>query len=516
MPPETNAVEPSPNAWGAPSSGAGATLQAPLALTRRGVWLIHWGIELSAGLILLGAIFGLFLLVQRTPIAAQLVQWWFTAKTPILLFLQMMIVAGVVLLTAGPQPSRASAWTLLAVIAIGAGRFGVVRLATYLLDGPAGLVQMTEWHPTFYGPPGSVQITEWLLILYGLFYAAWAHRFCRWLASIGADDAPAQLAIRGGLTWKRLAGSMNIVFWILAIGGAPILGGFLMSLMLPFLVGGEDAMSMVPPLMATAALLMFVGLPFLVLAFLWVANRTDWINRRLKATITEPVIGPIAALPPERIGSIGLALGAIAAVGLTLGLWADQVLAPAYQARQLEATLAQLGGGDRALDLPAPEITLTPLSGPPVTLADFRGRVVMLNFYATWCRPCLAEIPSLARLSREYGEEKLVIIGISDEDAATIRGHASTRDIPYRLVSGSGWPAPFDQISAVPTTFLVDREGIIRRRIVGARPHDTFKGLIDEVMAGPAAPAPAALEIPVDPAPPAASPEPPADVPANP
>ena len=506
MPPESHAVEPSPNAWGAPSSGAGAT-QPPLALTRRGVWLIHWGIELSAGLILLGAIFGLFLLVQRTPIAAQLVQWWFTVKTPILLFLQMMIVAGVVLLTAGPQPSRASAWTLLAVIAIGAGLFGAIRVATYLLDGPDALVQMTEWLP----------------ILYGLFYAAWAHRFCRWLASIGADEAPAQLAIRGGLTWKRLAGSMNIVFWILAIGGllvsAPILGGFLMGLMLPFLGGGEDAMSMLLPLMAAAALLMIVGLPLLVLALLWVANRTHWINRRLKATITEPVIGPIAALPPERIGSIGLVLGAIAAVGLTLGLWADQVLAPAYQARQLEATLGQLGGGEKAaetLDLPAPEITLTPLAGPPVTLADFRGRVVMLNFYATWCPPCLAEIPSLARLSREYGEEKLVIIGISDEDAATIGGHESTRDIPYRLVSGSGWPAPFDQISAVPTTFLVDREGIIRRRIVGARPHDTFKQLIDEVMAGPAAPAPAALEVPVDPAPPAASPEPPADVPANP
>ena len=486
MPPETNAVEPSPNAWGAPSSGAGAT-QPPLALTRRGVWLIHWGIELSAGLILLGAIFGLFLLVQRTPIAAQLVQWWFTAKTPILLFLQMMIVAGVVLLTAGPQPSRASAWTLLAVIAIGAGLFGAIRVATYLLDGPAVLLQVTEWLP----------------ILYGLFYAAWAHRFCRWLASIGADEAPAQLAIRGGLTWKRLAGWMDVVFWSIAIGGllvsAPIIAGLLVGLLLPHLVGAEDGFRIVLPIIAAGGLLMVVGAAFLVLAIVWVANRTYWINRRLKATITEPVIGPIAALPPERIGSIGLALGAIAAVGLTLGLWADQVLAPAYQSRQLEATLGQLGGGDRAaetLDLPAPEITLTPLSGPPVTLADFRGRVVMLNFYATWCPPCLAEIPSLARLSREYGEEKLVIIGISDEDAATIRGHASTRDIPYRLVSGSGWPAPFDQISAVPTTFLVDREGIIRRRIVGARPHDTFKQLVDEVMAGPAAPAPAALEIP--------------------
>ena len=486
MPPETNAVEPSPNAWGAPSSGAGAT-QPPLALTRRGVWLIHWGIELSAGLILLGAIFGLFLLVQRTPIAAQLVQWWFTAKTPILLFLQMMIVAGVVLLTAGPQPSRASAWTLLAVIAIGAGLFGAIRVATYLLDGPAVLLQVTEWLP----------------ILYGLFYAAWAHRFCRWLASIGADEAPAQLAIRGGLTWKRLAGWMDVVFWSIAIGGllvsAPIIAGLLVGLLLPHLVGAEDGFRIVLPIIAAGGLLMVVGAAFLVLAIVWVANRTYWINRRLKATITEPVIGPIAALPPERIGSIGLALGAIAAVGLTLGLWADQVLAPAYQARQLEATLGQLGDGEAAaetLDLPAPEITLPPLSGPPVTLAELRGRVVMLNFYATWCPPCLAEIPSLARLSREYGEEKLVIIGISDEDAATIRGHASTRDIPYRLVSGSGWPAPFDQISAVPTTFLVDREGIIRRRIVGARPHDTFKQLVDEVMAGPAAPAPAALEIP--------------------
>ena len=166
MPPETNAVEPSPNAWGAPSSGAGAT-QPPLALTRRGVWLIHWGIDLSAGLILLGG-FGLPLLVQQTPIAAQLVQWWFTAKTPILLFLQLMIVMGVVLLTAGPQPSRAGGEELLTVIAIGAGLFGAIRLATYLLDGPYALVQMTEWLP----------------ILYGLFYAAWAHRFCRWLASI--------------------------------------------------------------------------------------------------------------------------------------------------------------------------------------------------------------------------------------------------------------------------------------------------------------------------------------------
>lgn len=486
MPLETTATAPDPNAWRPPAAGA---IQAPLALTRRGLLLIHWGIQLTAALLLVGVLLGVLQMTLHTGLTARWLQWWIAARIPVQLLLQVMIGVGIVLLTAGPQPTRGWAWTLLAVSAIGAVLYGAVRVAIYRADGPAALAEATEG----------------FAILSGLFYAAWAHRFCRWMSTIGGDDAPSLSAIRGGLTWKRLAGSMNVVFWIIAIGGllvsAPLIAGFLVGLLLPYFAGADGGFAIMA-IIAAGGLLMVAGAAFLVLAIVWVANRTHWINRRLQATVAEPVIGPIAALPPERLGRVAPVLGALAAVGLGIGLWADQVLAPAAAARQLAAALEGVGDGGAAaetLDLPAPEITLTPLSGPPVTLAELRGRVVLLNFYATWCPPCVAEIPSLARLAREHGEEALVVVGISDEDAATIRDHAAPLDIPYRLVSGSGWPAPFNEISAVPTTFLIDRDGIIRRRIVGARSHAVFEKLIDEVIAGPAAAPATAPSIPLPP-----------------
>ena len=121
----------------------------------------------------------------------------------------------------------------------------------------------------------------------------------------------------------------------------------------------------------------------------------------------------------------------------------------------------------------APEWKLRDPDGKVVDFASFKGKVVVIDFWATWCPPCREEIPGYIQLMKAHAGEGLVVIGISLDQAGpqVVKAFAAKAGINYPLVmADEEILAAFGGVEAIPTTFLIDREGIIRDRKVGAEP----------------------------------------------
>jgi thiol-disulfide isomerase/thioredoxin len=119
----------------------------------------------------------------------------------------------------------------------------------------------------------------------------------------------------------------------------------------------------------------------------------------------------------------------------------------------------------------APEFTLDDLDGQPVSLAAKRGKVVLLNFWATWCGPCRAEIPDLIALQQKY-KDQLQIIGLTvdEEDAATVRQVVAEAHINYPVAMASPEVrVRYGGIAALPTSFVLDPQGRVVQKHEGLR-----------------------------------------------
>jgi peroxiredoxin len=127
------------------------------------------------------------------------------------------------------------------------------------------------------------------------------------------------------------------------------------------------------------------------------------------------------------------------------------------------------------IGIAAPDIKLTDMDGNEIILSQLKGKRVVLDFWATWCPPCKQEIPHFIMLDNEVKSDNLVIIGISSEDKSTLKNFIKKNGINYPIVSADNLPFPFDQISAIPTTFFIDRNGIIQNVLVGYHDYDTLK-----------------------------------------
>ncbi len=118
----------------------------------------------------------------------------------------------------------------------------------------------------------------------------------------------------------------------------------------------------------------------------------------------------------------------------------------------------------------APNFSRMDLDHRQVNLADYRGKVVLLNFWATWCAPCLAEMPRFVAWQQEYGGRGLQVIGVSmDDDAQPVRTAYRKYRLNYPVVMGDEKiGGKYGDIYGLPVTFLIDRSGTIRFKHQGA------------------------------------------------
>jgi peroxiredoxin len=122
----------------------------------------------------------------------------------------------------------------------------------------------------------------------------------------------------------------------------------------------------------------------------------------------------------------------------------------------------------------APDFRAATLDEPPQgrTLADYRGQVVLLNLWATWCVPCEAEMPSIESLHRDFSSSGLKVVAVAVDDPGfegRVRDFVSRHGLTFEVLSeGTGTIERIYQTRGIPATYLIGRDGIIRKRIAGA------------------------------------------------
>lgn len=131
----------------------------------------------------------------------------------------------------------------------------------------------------------------------------------------------------------------------------------------------------------------------------------------------------------------------------------------------------------RALQ-PAPAFEAADLAGQTRTLAGYRGKVVLLNFWASWCPPCLHEMPSMERLRVNMAGRPLAIVAVSSaEPAADVRAYLSRMPLGFDiLLDSDGSNTRHWKVFAMPTTFLIDAQGRLRQVVTGAIDWDAGEG----------------------------------------
>lgn len=131
----------------------------------------------------------------------------------------------------------------------------------------------------------------------------------------------------------------------------------------------------------------------------------------------------------------------------------------------------------------APDFALEDLNGEIVRLSDYSGKVVFVNFWATWCPPCRAEIPYFIELISEYGEDGFVVLGIDldPRDFSKVPDFVKKQGINYPvLYDNKGISDLYGGIQYIPTTFVVNRNGKIVEQIQGSRPKADFERILKQ------------------------------------
>ncbi len=128
------------------------------------------------------------------------------------------------------------------------------------------------------------------------------------------------------------------------------------------------------------------------------------------------------------------------------------------------------------------DYTLKDMNGKDVKLADFKGKPILLNFWATWCPPCKAEIPWFIEFTEKYKDKGLVVIGVSvDDSAADIKAFADEYKINYPMLVGLGHDSLMEEYEAtfaVPVSWFIRADGTVSTRAPGIHPKEWFEAQI--------------------------------------
>ncbi len=125
----------------------------------------------------------------------------------------------------------------------------------------------------------------------------------------------------------------------------------------------------------------------------------------------------------------------------------------------------------------APDFTLQDLDGRKVHLADLRGKVVLVEFWATWCPPCRASIPGMEHLHRSFGGKGLVVLGVSMDDGGwdSVKAFAAAKGITYPVLRGDDDVASSYLVRSIPSLFLVNKDGMIAKQYLGEGNEDSIE-----------------------------------------
>jgi cytochrome c biogenesis protein CcmG/thiol:disulfide interchange protein DsbE len=170
-----------------------------------------------------------------------------------------------------------------------------------------------------------------------------------------------------------------------------------------------------------------------------------------------------------------LALLAIAATSLLLFSRTRHVVTTAHANTKSEI--------DRK---PAPDFTLKDASGTNVQLSSYRGKVVLLNFWATWCGPCEMEIPWFVAFEQEYKSKGFEVVGISMDDDGwpAIKPFIGAKKINYRILLGNDSVTQlYGGVDALPTSFMIDRDGRIAAVHIGLAGKEEYANEIQNLLA---------------------------------
>lgn len=134
----------------------------------------------------------------------------------------------------------------------------------------------------------------------------------------------------------------------------------------------------------------------------------------------------------------------------------------------------------------APEFTLPDMAGNQVASSSLKGKVVILDFWATWCPPCREEVPHFVNLQSKYRDQGLAIVGLSLDagGAKDVKPFAEEHDVNYMmLIANEDTARAYGNITAIPTTFVIDRTGRIVQRFVGYTSPEVFEKTIQPLLA---------------------------------
>ena len=133
----------------------------------------------------------------------------------------------------------------------------------------------------------------------------------------------------------------------------------------------------------------------------------------------------------------------------------------------------------------APDFTLQAADGSNVSLSDYSGNVVFINFWATWCPPCRFEMPHLQQLYEQYADQGFTILAVSLDDpfAPAAPEFAEQLGLTFPILQGTAEiNAAYGGLAAIPTTVAVDRQGASARILVGEQPFETFEAVLLDLL----------------------------------
>ncbi|GAG71093.1 unnamed protein product [marine sediment metagenome] len=128
------------------------------------------------------------------------------------------------------------------------------------------------------------------------------------------------------------------------------------------------------------------------------------------------------------------------------------------------------------------DFKLMDLDGNEMSLSDFNGKIVVLNFWATWCSPCRVEIPYFIEVYNKYKDKGVQFIGVSNEDASTLRSFAEDYNINYPILIDNAGVIEEWGIRAIPTTFILNKDGKVIFKNIGMMTREQLENNIEDTL----------------------------------